>query len=335
MALAGASCAHEGLTRTSASIALLPPGNKNFRDIARIFKLDLERLAPFFRQYEIDADTCLSPNHEGYDQKNSVRFMEMLEDSGFQEEIRRQTSEANQALNAYLTELGFFAQEQVGVIDIGWLGTIQRFLYNGVKHRDDCPRIHGYVLGATRGIPFPEDLKCSIKGVLYDRNTFDLSASTILYARDVFEEACGAPHPTLDGYELTEDGYQLRFRQTDDATGKAEKAQDAFYEPLQQGMYDAAERYATASALLGYSLDDYRPWFHYVLTAKLAFPKTSEIETIRHKSHLDDFHGTGKPLKQKVSGEKSLWDYSTAALRFLPLLRLRLFWKHIRTVIKT
>lgn len=334
MALAGASCAYEGLTRTSSGIALLPQGNKSFRDIARIFKLDCERLTPFFQQHKIDADTCLSPNHAGYDQKNSVHFLEMLENQEFQEEIKRQTTPSNHALQTYLTELGFFDQEQVGVVDIGWLGTIQRFLYNGVKHREDCPRLHGYLFGATRGIPFPEDLKNSIKGVIYDRDRFDLAASSMLYARDVFEEACRAPHPTLDGYELTEDGYRLNFRTTDDAVGKAERAQDDFYRPLQQGIYDAAEMYATASALLGYGIEDYRPWFHYLLTAKLAFPKTAEVTAIRHKSHLDDFHGTGKPMKQKIKGEKTLWDYSPAALRFLPFLRLRMLWKHIRTVIK-
>ncbi len=42
MALAGASCADDGLTRTSVSIAFLPPGNRDFRDIARIFQLDLK-----------------------------------------------------------------------------------------------------------------------------------------------------------------------------------------------------------------------------------------------------------------------------------------------------
>ena len=68
-----------------------------------------------------------------------------------------------------------------------------------------------------------------------------------------------APHPTLDGYELTEEGYRLKFRREDDETGRAEKQQDAYYQPLQQGIVDAAGRFGAASALLGYSLKDYRP----------------------------------------------------------------------------
>jgi len=334
MALAGASCAHQGLTSISANIALLPPGNKDFSDIARIFQLDLRRLEPYLERHKLSSASCLSPLHQGYDQKYSVRLMELLEDAAFQNEVKTQVSEPSEALIAYLSDIGFFRHQQVGVVDIGWLGTIQRFLYDAVKHRNECPRIHGFVFGATRGIPFRDDLKNSLQGLIYDRQRFDLAASTILYARDVFEEACRAPHPTLEQYERTAEGYHLKFRTKDDITGMAEQKQDEYYAPLQQGIFDAAKSFGAASALLGYALEDYRPWFHYVLTAKLAFPRTSEVVDMRHKSHLDDFHGTNTPLKM-ATGNRQLWDYEPMALRFLPFLRLRLFWRHIREVIKS
>ena len=334
MALAGASCAYQGLTETGAGIALLPPGNKDFSDIARIFQFDLTRLAPHLERHKLSSTSCLSPLHQGYQQKYSVRLKELLEDEIFQDEVKLQVADSSEALLAYLDDVGFFAHQQVGVVDIGWLGTIQRFLHGAVKHRLDCPRIHGYVFGATRGIEFQDDLRNSLQGVIYDRHRFDLAASTILYARDLFEEACRAPHPTLERYERTPDGYNLKFRTSEDATGKAEQEQDKYFAPLQQGILDAARAFGGASALLGYGLEDYRPWFHYQLSAKLAFAKTSEITALRHQHHLDDFHGQNAPLKKKVAGDKTLWDYSPAALRFLPLLRLRLFWRHIRTVIK-
>jgi FMN phosphatase YigB (HAD superfamily) len=335
MALAGASCAHQGLTSTNANIALLPPGNKNFHDIARIFQLDLDRLHAHFKNHKLTADSILSPLHEGYDQKYTVRLKELLEDSVFQDEIRLQTRDSNQALQNYLVDVDFFDHQQVAVADIGWLGTIQRFLYDCVKHRQDCPRVHGYVFGATRGIPFENELKNSLTGVIYDRHTFDLGASSILYARDLFEEACRAPHPTIEGYLLKDDGYELKFRTKDDATGKAELEQDQYYDPLQQGIFDAADAYSSSAALLGYSLEDFRPWFNYLLTAKLAFPKTSEIVTMRHRHHLDDFHGAAKPRKDKIKGPLPLWERSEFSLRYQPLLRARLYWKHIRTVLKS
>ncbi len=335
MALAGASCAVGGLTKTAASIAFLPPGNRDFRDLARIFKFDVEPMLPHLQRHRLAADTCLSRLHAGYEQHNSVRFLELLEDGAFQDEVRRQTSSANEALMRYLDELGFFAQQQVAVVDIGWLGTIQRFFYQAIRHRDDCPRLHGFLFGATRGIPFESDLNNDLQGVIYDRHRFDLGASCLLYARDLFEEACRAPHPTLDGYELTEDGYRLVFRTAADATGQAEQEQDAYFAPLQQAIFDTAPRYAAASALLGYSLEDYRPWLNYLLTAKLAFPRTSEIMAIRHRHHLDDFHGAHRPLPAMVGTERQLWDCGRWSLLFSPLLRVRSFYRHCKRVIRS
>ncbi len=215
-------------------------------------------------------------------------------------------------------------------MDIGWLGTIQRFFYEAIAHRQDAPRCHGILFAATRGIPFPTTMANSIEGVIYDKNRFDFAASSILYARDLFEEACRAPHPTLNGYGLKDDGYELIFRHTDDEIGRAEKEQDEEYAPLQQGVFDSAKRYGAASALLGYSLSDYKPWINYLLVSKLAFPKTKEILTIRHKMHLDDFHGLKKVAKAHAKTPKNLWNLSAFALRFSPLLRLRLFFRHMK-----
>ncbi|WP_163339174.1 HAD family hydrolase [Desulfopila sp. IMCC35008] len=334
MALAGASCAYKGLLQSSADIAFLPPGNKDFRDLCRIFKFDSEPFADHLTRFGLAADTALSPVHDGYSPENSKSFLRLLKDTAFQEEVKRQARTANDALMKYLENVGFFDHSQVAVVDIGWLGTIQRFLYDAVSHRDDSPRFFGYLFGATRGIPYPESPENIVEGVIYDKNRFNMASSSILYARDLFEEACRAPHPTLNGYKLTDEGYELEFRHVDDTIGKAEKEQDEYFAPLQQGMLDAAPRYGAASALLGYRLHDYRPWFNYMMLAKLAFPRTSEIKAIRHKHHLDDFHGQHNPNVKRGGARLSLWEYSLFKLRFSPFLRLRLFLRHLRNRIK-
>ena len=212
------------------------------------------------------------------------------------------------------------------MVDIGWLGTIQRFLYEAVQHRDRLPRsAMAFSLAPTRGIPYPTTANNIIEGVMYDRHRFDMAGSTILYARDLFEEACRAPHPTLNGYQLTEDGYELQFRDTDDDIGQAELQQDGYFAPLQQGIFDAAERYGAASALLGYSLQDYKPWFNYLLVSKLAFPRTAEVASIRHQHHLDDFHGRHVPNKVHVKGSRHLWDSSLLAAFLQSIAQVEIF----------
>lgn len=330
MALAGASCAYQGLTKTNADIAFLPPGNRDFRDVCRIFSLHSEKFTSFLQKYDLTEDTCLSHIHEGYMPENRKRFEAMLADDSFQEEVKTQTSAANTGLQRYLEDVGFFEHEKVAIVDIGWLGSIQRFLFESVAHRDDCPAFVGYLFGATRGIPFPTNDKNSVTGIIYDKDRFDLAASSLFYARDIFEEACRAPYPTLNGYEIDGNGYELVFRKTDDELGQAELSQDKYFAPLQQGIYDSAARFGAATSILGYSYEDYKPWINYLLVNKLAFPQTTEIKQIKHQSHLDDFHGKKKPKKSFTKGKTMLWDRSLAQLKFMPLLRIRHYLKHLR-----
>jgi hypothetical protein len=321
------------LTRTNADITFLPVGNRDFRDVCRIFSLSAETLAPHLQRHSLTADTVLSHHHEGFDPKNRLRFYEMLEDELFQAAVKGQVKDASDALNLYLEDVGFFDHEDVALVDIGWLGTIQRFFYEAIQHRSDSPRCHGFLFGATRGIPYPTTPDNYIEGILYDRNAFDLAGSTILYARDLFEEACRAPHPTLNGYRRTEDGYELAFRNVDDAIGLAEQEQDQYFRPLQQGIFDGAKRYGAASALLGFSLNDYKPWFNYLMTSKLAFPKAGEVQFLRQRHHLDDFHGSKQPRSKQIRAQQHLWDCSWMGLLFSPFLRLRFFLRHIKDML--
>jgi FMN phosphatase YigB (HAD superfamily) len=334
MALAGASCAYQGLTSDNAGIAFLPAGNRDFRDVCRIFKLDGVKLAPHLARHHLALDTSLSPLYPETTTENSVCFQELLEDDAFQDEIRHQTRPYNAALIKYLEQEHFFEQTDVAIVDIGWLGTIQRFLYEAVQHRSDRPRFHGMLLAATRGIPFPTRPDNSIEGLIYDRDRFDLGGSSILYARDLFEEACRAPHPTLNGYRLTEEGCELEFRTQDDATGRAEQDQDAYFAPLQQGILDAAPFFGAALSVLGYQSQDLKPWLNHLLVAKLAFPRTVEVRNIRLHHHLDDFHGRNEPSKKHKQADKHLWDFSLGALRWMPWLRLKFFLLMIRERLK-
>lgn len=330
IALAGASCAYQGLTQANADIAFMPSGNRDFRDVCRIFSLDPEKFAPHLAAFSLTVDTCLSPAHEGYLYENRENFNALLQEEAFQEEVKQQTKEPNEALQRYLSEVGLFNHENIAIVDIGWSGTIQRFLFEAIAHRTDCPNCFGLLFGATRGIAYPESSKNTVRGIMYDRHVFDLAGSTLFYAQDVFEEACRAPHPTLNGYKLIDDGYRLVFRSTEDEIGQAEQQQDSYFAPLQQGMLDSAEKFAAAAALLGFTFVDWKPWVNYLLLSKLAFPRAQEVANIRHQHHLDDFHGNKKTAAGFSKGLVPLWNQSQRQLKYNPLLRIRYFLNHLR-----
>jgi len=328
MALAGAACAYQGLTQTNAAIVFLAPGNRDFRDICKVFKLDLARLKPFMQNHALKSDDPLSPLHSDLAFKYYERFLEMLDDDDFQTEIKRQTRPYNDALQRYLEEIGFFEHEDVALADVGWLGTIQRFLYDAVQHRDAKPRFHGFLMGASRGIPFLTRPDNYVEGLIFDYDRTDFAGSLMMYAQDIFEEAFRAPHPGLNGYQLTDDGYKLLFRERDDASGREELRQNEHFEPLRQGMFDAAPRFGAAAAVMGYKSWVLKAWLNYLLFTKLAFPKTKEVNFLKHRSHLDDFHGQNKPSAKAFKPEKKLWNHSQAALRWNPFLRLNYYVAH-------
>ncbi len=335
MALAGASCAYDGLTQKNADIVFLPVGNKDFRDICRVFGLDIEPLNAHLARFDLSTSTLLSPNYPDFSYKDRKRFYALLKDTDFQSEIKRQTRPRNDALQAYLDDSGFFAHQDVALVDIGWLGTIQRYLYSAIAHREDRPDCHGLLFGATRGIPFDNHDKSHIKGMIYDPLGGDLPGSSILYAQDLFEEACRAPHPTLNAYQLQQDGkYQLIFREMEDAIGQAEQAQDKYYAELQQGILDAAERYGPASAIMMLEAKEYRPWLNYLLVTKLAFPSRREVLDIRYKHHLDDFHGSSTPFKEKwrLGLLQNPWQLHGWRLRLSGLFRGLHFQRHVRAI---
>ncbi|MBW2133346.1 MAG: hypothetical protein JRG88_12590 [Deltaproteobacteria bacterium] len=332
LALAGPSCAVQGIPQTKADIAFQPPGNRDMRDFCRVFGLDMDPLMPLMRRYGLSPEDALSPLHQGWSQNNRFKFVYLVEDRDFQEEVRRQTRPAHQALMRYLEMEGFFEHRDVILVDVGWTGTIQRFLFDAIRHRSDKPRLHGYLFAAGRGIPYPSTDENHITGVLYDKDRFDFAASTILNVRDFFEEAFRAPHPGLKGYRVTETGQVLEFRNENDGAERAETAQNAHYHPLQQGILDGAPRFAAAAAVTGFCAEEIKPWIRYLLVSRIAFPKTREIQRIRHKHHLDDFYGKHPVPKRFLKQQKRLWDESLASLRFNPWIRLKyyLFKERIR-----
>ncbi len=334
MALAGASCAHQGLTRTNADIVFLPAGNRDFRDVCRIFSLDPDPLRSLLAHHQLALDTPLNPGYTGFEPQKRLYFYGLLDDPEFQEEIRCQCAAAGHALESYLEQEDFFAHRSVALVDIGWLGTIQRFLFDAIKHRSDVPSCQGFLLAATRGIEYPTTLNNRIDGILYDRNRFDLAGSSILHVRDLFEEACRAPHPTLNGYRLDDSGQcRLIFRDRQDAAGRAEEVQNRYYQPMQKGILDGVARYASAVQLLGHSTADLKPWLNYLMVSRFAFPKTREVEEVSYRHHLDDFHGGHTP-DQGGKTMLDLWQYSAGQLRRSPFLRLRFFLSSIRQRLK-
>lgn len=329
LATAQASRANMGLTPTDTNIAFGPVQNKDFTDIARIFGLNLNKLKPFLKKYDIDAEEVISPI--GRTEECTAKLYDLLEDGEFNKAIQQQSVNNRESLEKYLESEGFFEDEHVALVDIGWLGTIQYYLTNAISHRKKKPCVHGFMLAADRRYEYPNTKFNRYEGLLYDRLNHKNANSCITIIKDVVEEICRADHPTLLAYELDKkDNSKLKFRTKSDDTANREKQQFEYYTPLHQGIFDGVERFAAACAVMDYQERDLREWLEFIMVARIPFAKTTEIKRLNNEVHQDDFASGKRNLTSKqLSKLRNLWKLGCLKLRFSPFIRLRYFLKHM------
>lgn len=329
LAVAQAACARPGLTNLAANAALLPGNNRDFRDVCRVFSLELEPLLPFLERVDLSAHDPIGPSTPGVTPALRRKFTELLMDEEFQQEVRQQARPGQLKLESYLNQEGFFDHADVALVDIGWLGTIQHFLVEAIAHRLHKPRVHGLLFGATRLMPYRDNHESRVHGLVYDRLRFSFPESLVETVKDLFEETCRAPHPSVLGYRRRYAEVEPVFREETDADALAEAEQDEYYAPLRQGVFDAAARYGAAMAVTGYGTAQLKPWMNFLLTSRIAFPRTDEVARMRHQSHQDDFAGQHKIPRRILRANRTLWERPLKRLRFDPLVRLYYYFLHI------
>jgi FMN phosphatase YigB (HAD superfamily) len=329
VAVSNAACANVGLTPVNAAVALLPAQNETISDICRIFRLKVEALRPLLARHGLTEHDSLPPLPPGEEPGPGTPFGLLLRDADFQAEVRRQGEGTRVALNRYLEQEGFFQHERLALVDIGWLGTIQQYLHDAIRHRSDQPILHGFLLAATRMVPYEWDHGNRSDGLVFDQFRFSLPGSTVLTFKDVLEEVCRAPHPSVIGYALEDGVSRPVLRDGNDDTGRAEHEQSAYYARMHEGIFAAAEQYAAMTTLLGYESRELRPWLSFLLASKMTYPSHREFARIQHRSHQDDFAGKRKVPKRILNLYRSLWDLEPRELRLTPFARTRYFHRHV------
>ena len=329
LATAQASRANIGLTIEDTNIAFGPEQNKDFTDVARIFGLQTSKLKRYLKRHDIDAEEVISPI--GRSNLVTAKLYDLVEDEEFNQAIKQQTANNQEALEKYLESEGFFEDEHVALVDIGWLGTIQYYLTNAISHRKKKPCVHGFMFAADRRYEYPTTTYSRYEGLLYDRMNHKNANSCITIIKDVIEEICRADHPTLMAYDLDKTGgHKLKFRSKSDETAKLEKQQFEYYKPLHEGVFDGVKRFAAACSVMDYSERDLREWLEFLMITRIPFANANEIKQLKNEVHQDDFaSGKRKLSKKQLEKLRNLWRLSDATLRFVPFTRLRYFLKHM------
>lgn len=181
------------------------------------------------------------------DPKSNPELGRLFETPAFAEAVENSLASQASILQSYLKQSGVYDCNRVGIIDIGWRGTIQ----DNISLFVPDVQFYGMYLGLRRVINVQPG-NASKEAYVVDENTS--SASNSLFTNfAAMELLCNSPRGSVVGYSL-DDGHAKAQRHVD---REENAAYDEFVKPFQEGVLLAAkhwqsylERYVVSSSEL-------------------------------------------------------------------------------------
>lgn len=122
-----------------------------------------------------------------------------------QEPILDQVRQERHLVQGYLEQEGFFAAQKVGIVDIGWNGTMQRALQRISQQTPDPPSITGFYFGTY---PYAPNRDMAMHGYLVDRGRPVRHMNIVWETDGILELMFGAPHGSVTSYKRGASGVE-------------------------------------------------------------------------------------------------------------------------------
>jgi predicted HAD superfamily hydrolase/GT2 family glycosyltransferase len=273
----------QGMTLEQARIALLNPKQQGLLSILKTFGLvpsEFESLA-----HDHGFDTMDKPIFDHQDR----RLKKFLNDKQVQAKVSARGRLCQERLERYLEQQGFFSHERVAFVDIGWNGTIQKYLKTAFGHRDDFPSMSGYYFAFVGKIhqTFGEDN--SVHGLLYDANSDPEAFKTAAEFEELFEQGARSLEATTLGYADDNGTITPILKQDDSADRVAEIQCNELIEQIHAGVMSSTDAFIKAHRLSGLDFDQLRPYGFALLERSIIYPTRDEVEHITGLAHSEDF----------------------------------------------
>lgn len=271
---------------------------QSLRQLLRNLSLPADEFLPLAQRHGIaDADAPLERldvgagvDHEpvgGGAAAPDAPVARFLADPEVQRRFGAHRDRAQALLAAYLRQKGFFDGRRVGIVDIGWKGSIQDNLVRAVRHEPDRPEVHGLYFGLTHVAE--DDLPGSFKhAYLADTRRGDLLEEVIFKNVSVFEMFASAAHGGVVGYRPRRPGAaQVR------AAVKAEDVERRDFHrhaaDVFAGIEDTVRDYLHVAPLLIGDAEDWRPRVLDRLRRYILYPTAAEARQFLRYSHMESF----------------------------------------------
>ncbi|GHU21594.1 hypothetical protein FACS189488_00470 [Betaproteobacteria bacterium] len=298
----------DGLDYERAVVGLHNPKQRGLLSILKTCGLDPAIFTELAHEHGF---TALDERIDDWDDPRLVAF---LADERVQALVRPVGIEAKALLHDYFAQLGFFNHPRVAIVDIGWNGTIQRFMASTFGgETGDCPHISGYYFALVTGMyGAAEPDGGSIEGLILDRRRGAPQERAPSDLEELFEQGARALHATTTGYRRDAEGKVVPVLKDDTAPDrKAELVCNPLIEQLQEGILLCLEHFYAAQRLTGFSFDELKPYALALAERAVVYPTLREVSELGRLAHTEDF------------GHDDLLDLSARSIRWRDFLRPR------------
>lgn len=291
----------EGLTHEQAIVAFYNPKQQGLYSVFKVYNLPSEKLEGLAKSHGF------SSLKQPIQNWNDPRLLNFLADQTVQTIIRKQGSQSRLLLERYLEQVGFFDCKTAAFVDIGWNGTIQKFLKQAFGYRKDFPVLHGYYFAFVPKLynDFGTDNFC--EGIIHDSRRDNACERIPAEVEEIFEQGARSQEGTTIAYQWQGDQV-IPVLKNDTAKDRVAEIQcNPWIEQMQQGIIDHYQHYKEIQKLTGYSSQEILPYVHGLLERAVVYPTKQESQQLTQLVHTEDFgHDDILDIGKKAIGIKDL-----------------------------
>jgi hypothetical protein len=219
-------------------------------------------------------------------------FCHLLASPRVQAHLHDACSLDRELVRTYLRDNGWQADARIGIVDIGWRGTIQ----DNICALLPDVRTRGYYLGLQKFLN-PQPANATKSAFLADANAGEAIDAEILRFVSPIEMLCNSLGGTVTAYRRTSQGVVPRLEEN----GAEDRVWKEFSGSFQAGVESRAPEFATLVQERGWHAADIRPRCRDVMLRFLDDPPLPASAAYFELSHNETF-GLGKFVERTTAG---------------------------------
>ncbi|TXH71452.1 MAG: haloacid dehalogenase [Thiothrix sp.] len=273
----------EGLSQEQAQVAFYNPKQQGLRSVCKVYGLPEDCLQALAVRHGFK--DFAEPLHNWQD----PRLLAFLADEEVQACIRPVGAKHRDLLEKYLEQEGFFQHQHLALVDIGWNGTVQKFLKQAFGQRADFPIINGYYFAFVPKMYHDFGRQNYCEGIIHDSRRDNACERIPAEFEEIFEQGARALEATTVAYQATSMGIEPVLKSPQAPDRLAEVACNRMVAAMQAGVMLHWEHFRVVQQLTDYKSSDLLPYVYGLLERAVVYPSREEAQYLTRLVHTEDF----------------------------------------------